>query len=103
MSRRVNWGRVAAITGAVPLAVVLLCIVSGLQGDTDLPPYDPPNTLDLICWVGTDVLAWPAKAAAALVGFENHQILVWSLFWLSGLFWAGPLEALLIAKNARRS
>ena len=101
---RARWGRLIAVAVIVPLLACALAFISAMQGDTDLPPYDPPNTLDRLCWAGSAVLVWPAALAVKLgVPVDVHPVVIWSLFWSSGLLWAALLELILIAKNARRS
>ena len=101
---KARWVRVIAVAVIVPLVACALTIISAMQGDTDLPPYDPPNTVDRVCWAGRAVLIWPAALAVKLgVPADVHPVLIWSLFWSSGLFWAALFELILIAKNARRS
>lgn len=99
-----RWVRVTAVAVIVPALACVLCIISGMQGDTDLPPYAPPNTVDRVCWAGTAVLVWPSALAVKLgVPVDVHPVVIWSLFWASGLSWAALLELIIIAKHARSS
>jgi hypothetical protein len=101
---KARWIQLFGVAVAVPVLACVLCLISAMQGDTDLPPYDPPNTVDRVCWAGTAVLVWPAALAAKLgVSADIHPVLIWSLFWSSGLFWAALLELILVAKSARKS
>ena len=96
-----RWVRIAAVALLAPVLACALYCIRAMQGDTDLPLYDPPNLLDHICWGGAAILVWPAALTAGLgVRADVHPAVVWSLFWSSGLFWAARVEAILIAKNA---
>ena len=80
--RRINTGRVVALTVLASLAGFLLWAIT-----TDFPPLDEPGPLpqrlslitsDVICWpVGLVILALPEAAA---------KMLVLAAFILSGLF-----------------
>jgi len=103
MLRRVRWPRLATVTVLAPGAAILLFIIVAAQGDPDLPPYIPATPAERLCSTVAAVIVWPAVAAGRWWRDGNHTLVMWTLFLVSGLFWALLVELLFIAKNARKA
>jgi hypothetical protein len=92
--------RFASVALLIPGMAFFLVAIAALQGDSDLPPYNPATMTDRVCSVAGAVIAWPAAAAAKLLGPDSHETVLLTLFWVSGIFWAIPIEVFFITKNA---
>ena len=97
-----SWPRLVAVTVLAPAAALLLIVIVAAQGDPDLPPYVPATLAERACSIVAAVIVWPATVAAKWWRDGDNVVLMWTLFLLSGLFWALSIEFLFLAKHAAR-
>ena len=96
--QRMNRLRVGVIALLCPSVALVLFGLAGVLTEGDLPR----TTVEWFVSILGTVLVLPAVGVARALGPDTHEVLVWVVWWLSGLFWAVLIEAFIIGKHVRR-